>query len=91
MKKIYSLLFVTLFLFLGYSCDDGSLDHSDVFIPDPVPENLEDDGFVSEPSTTAVIKMKIGEETSINLSKASAALSADGHTASGILWNVKKW
>lgn len=30
MKKIYSLLFVALFLFLGYSCDDGSLDHSDV-------------------------------------------------------------
>lgn len=62
MKKIYSLLFVTLFLFLGYSCDDGSLDHSDVLIPDPVPENLEDYGFVSEPTTTAVIKMKIGEE-----------------------------
>ena len=38
MKKIYSLLFVALFLFLGYSCDDGSLDHSDVFIPEPVVE-----------------------------------------------------
>lgn len=62
MKKIYSLLFVTLFLFLGYSCDDGSLDHSDVYIPDPVPENFEDDGIAAEPTTTAVIKMKIGEE-----------------------------
>lgn len=59
MKKIY--LFVTLFLFLGYSCDDGSLDHSDVYIPDPVPENFEDDGIVDEPTTTSVIKVKIGD------------------------------
>lgn len=62
MKKIYSLLFIALFLFLGYSCDDGSLDHSDVYIPDPVEENFEDDGIAPEPTTTAVIKMKIGEE-----------------------------
>lgn len=62
MKKIYSLLFIVLFLFLGYSCDDGSLDHSDVYIPDPVPENFEDDGIAAEPTTTAVIKLKIGEE-----------------------------
>ena len=45
MKKIYSLLFVSLFLFIGYSCDDGSLSHSDVYIPDPVEETDEDDGF----------------------------------------------
>jgi glucuronoarabinoxylan endo-1,4-beta-xylanase len=62
MKKIYSLLFVALFLFLGHSCDDGSLDHSDVYIPDPVEENFEDDGIVAEPTTTAVVRMKIGEE-----------------------------
>lgn len=62
MKKIYSLLFVALFLFLGYSCDDGSLDHSDVFIPEPVEENFDDDGIAPEPTTTAVIRMKIGEE-----------------------------
>ena len=62
MKKIYSLLFVAFFLFLGYSCDDGSLDHSDVYIPDPVEENFEDDGIAAEPTTTAVIRMKIGEE-----------------------------
>lgn len=47
MKKIYSLLFVSLFLFIGYSCDDGSLSHSDVYIPDPVEETDEDDGFLS--------------------------------------------
>ena len=62
MKKIYSLLFVALFLFLGYSCDDGSLDHSDVFIPEPVEENFDDDGIAPEPTTTAVVRMKIGEE-----------------------------
>ena len=58
MKKIYSLLFVALFLFLGYSCDDGSLDHSDVFIPEPVEENFDDDGIAPEPTTTAVVRMK---------------------------------
>lgn len=62
MKKIYSLLFVALFLFLGYSCDDGSLDHSDVFIPEPVEENFDDDGIAPEPTTTAVVRMKIREE-----------------------------
>ena len=51
MKKIYSLLFVSLFLFIGYSCDDGSLSHSDVYIPDPVEETDEDDGFSAEPTT----------------------------------------
>ena len=51
MKKIYSLLFVSLFLFLGYSCDDGTLSHGDVYIPDPVEETDEDDGFSAEPTT----------------------------------------
>lgn len=61
MKKIYSLLFVSLFLFIGYSCDDGSLSHSDVYIPDPVEETDEDDGFSAEPTTEAVIKVQFGE------------------------------
>ena len=60
MKKIYSLLFVSLFLFIGYSCDDGSLSHSDVYIPDPVEETDEDDGFSAEPTTEAVIKVQFG-------------------------------
>ena len=51
MKKIYSLLFIALFLFLGYSCDDGSLDHSDVYIPDPVEENFEDDALTKVTTT----------------------------------------
>ena len=52
MKKIYSLLFVSLFLFIGYSCDDGSLSHSDVYIPDPVEETDEDLSLIhiSEPT-----------------------------------------
>lgn len=61
MKKIYSLLFVSLFLFMGYSCDDGSLSHSDVYIPDPVEETDDDDGFSIEPTTTSVIKLSFGE------------------------------
>lgn len=55
MKKIYSLLFVSLFLFIGYSCDDGSLSHSDVYIPDPVEETDEDDGFSAEPDRKSVV------------------------------------
>ena len=62
MKKICSLLFVAIFLFLGYSCDDGSLDHSDVYIPEPVEENFEDDGIADDPTTTAIVRMKIGNE-----------------------------
>ena len=61
MKKIYSLLFVSLFLFLGYSCEDGSLSHGDVYIPDPVEETDEDDGFSAEPTTEAVIKVQLGD------------------------------
>ena len=61
MKKIYSLLFVSLFLFLGYSCDDGTLSHGDVYIPDPVEETDEDDGFSAEPTTEAVIKVQFGD------------------------------
>ena len=41
MKKIYALLFVSLLLFIGYSCEDGSLSHGDVYIPDPVEESDE--------------------------------------------------
>ena len=81
MKKIYSLLFVSLFLFLGYSCDDGSLSHSDVYIPDPVEETDEDDGFSAEPTTEAVIKM----DMSIRLLMVSDVLLPNGHTASGII------
>ena len=87
MKKIYSLLFVALFLFLGHSCDDGSLDHSDVYIPDPVEENFEDDGIVAEPTTTAVVRMKIGEENKHQV-MVSVVLSVVGHTAFGIQCNV---
>lgn len=39
MKKIYALLFVSLLLFIGYSCEDGSLSHGDVYIPDAVEES----------------------------------------------------
>ena len=41
-------------LFIGYSCEDGSLSHGDVYIPDPVEESDEDDGFATEPTTTSV-------------------------------------
>ena len=61
MKKIYALLFVSLLLFIGYSCEDGSLSHGDVYIPDPVEESDEDDGFATEPTTTSVVRMSIGE------------------------------
>jgi O-glycosyl hydrolase len=44
------------------SCDDGSLSHDDVRIPDPVADTDEDDGIASEPTTTAVIKLQASEE-----------------------------
>lgn len=62
MKKIYSLLMGSAFLLAGNACDDGSLGHDEVYIPDPAPENFEDDGIAAEPTTTAVIDMKVGEE-----------------------------
>lgn len=60
MKKIYSILLLAC-MCLIYSCDDGSLSHSDVYIPDPVAESDEDDGIAPEPTTTAVIKLRAGE------------------------------
>ena len=62
MKKIYSILLTAILLFTGYSCDDGSLDHSDVFIPDPVEEGENgngggDTGIAPEPTTRVAIKV----------------------------------
>ena len=74
MKKIYSLLFVSLFLFLGYSCDDGTLSHGDVYIPDPVEETDEDSS---------------GMDTNIRLLMVSDVLLPNGHTAYGTTCNVK--
>ena len=63
MKKIYQLAYASLFL-LGSlsSCDDGSLSHDDVYIPDPVEESDEDDGYSSEPTTKSVLRIKTGDE-----------------------------
>ncbi|MDR0891115.1 MAG: glycosyl hydrolase [Mediterranea sp.] len=65
MKKIY-LLAATLVILLGAgglltACDDGSLSHKDVNIPDPVPESDDDDGISQEPTTDAIIKVLPGE------------------------------
>ena len=64
MKKIYLLFYTSLFLLCGgiTSCDDGSLSHDDVYIPDPVVLSDEDDGYSTEPTTESVIKVKLGEE-----------------------------
>lgn len=63
MKKIYLLFCTSLFVLLGVitACDDGSLSHEDVYIPDPVIESNEDDGYSPEPTTESVIKVKLGE------------------------------
>lgn len=63
MKKIYLLFYTSLFIMLGgiTACDDGSLNPDDVYIPDPVIESDEDDGYISEPTTESVIKVKLGE------------------------------
>lgn len=63
MKKIYLLFSTSLFLLLGSitSCDDGSLSHDDVYIPDPVALSDEDDGYSSEPTTESIIRVKLGE------------------------------
>ncbi|NDV67322.1 glycosyl hydrolase [Dysgonomonas sp. 25] len=60
MKKIYTILLLACICW-AYSCNDGSLSHGDVNIPDPVEENDEDDGISSEPTTTAVIKLLPGD------------------------------
>lgn len=59
MKKKYLLLYMSMFLLLGLitACDDGSLSHGDVFIPDPVENSDEDDGYSKDPTTEAVIKV----------------------------------
>lgn len=63
MKKIYSsFLLSSLLVCMSTACDDGSLDHDDVYIPDPVEESDEDDGYSMDPTATAVIKLKLGEE-----------------------------
>ena len=75
MKKIYALLFVSLLLFIGYSCEDGSLSHGDVYIPDPVEESDEDDGFATEPTTTSVVSMSIGDRKSTRLNSSHPTTS----------------
>lgn len=62
MKKIYYILLLICVCWTYSSCDDGSLSHSDVYIPDPVEETDEDDGISPEPTTTAVIKLLPGEK-----------------------------
>ncbi len=64
MKKIYLSLCASLFLLLGgiTACDDGSLSHDDVYIPDPVVNSDEDDGYSLEPTTESVIRIQMGDE-----------------------------
>ena len=62
MRKIYSLVCLSLCTLAGLTaCDDGSLDHDDVYIPDPVEESDEDDGVSPEPDTKSVIRIQMGE------------------------------
>lgn len=63
MKKIYLLFCTSLFLLLGgiTACDDGSLSHDDVYIPEPMVNSNEDDGYSTEPTTDAVIKVQTGD------------------------------
>lgn len=63
MKKIYLLFCTSLSLLLGgiTACDDGSLSHDDVYIPDPMVQSDEDDGYSPEPTTDAVIRVQSGE------------------------------
>lgn len=59
MKKIYLFLSTSLFLLLGgiTACDDNSLSHDEVNIPDPVVISDEDDGISAEPTTESVIRI----------------------------------
>lgn len=58
MKKIYQLICASSLLFGSLmSCDDGSLSHDDVYIPDPVEVTDEDDGYSPEPTTDAVLRI----------------------------------
>ncbi len=63
MKKIYLLFCTSLSLLLGgiTACDDGSLSHDDVYIPDPVENSDEDDGYSTEPTTESVLKVQMGD------------------------------
>lgn len=60
MKKIYLFVSTSLFLLLGCitACDDNSLSHDDVYIPDPMVISDEDDGLSPEPGTESVIKIQ---------------------------------
>ena len=60
MKKIYLFLSTSLFLLLGgvTACDDNSLSHDEVNIPDPVVISDEDDGISAEPTTESVIRIQ---------------------------------
>ncbi|MDR1203472.1 MAG: glycosyl hydrolase [Tannerellaceae bacterium] len=63
MKKIYQLVCTSLFLIGSFSsCDDGSLSHNDVNIPDPVEESDEDDGYSSEPTTNSILRIQTGTD-----------------------------
>lgn len=62
MKKIYLLFCTSLFLLGGITaCDDGSWSHDDVYIPDPVVDSDNDDGYSPEPTTKSVIGVQLGE------------------------------
>lgn len=60
MKKIYLFLSTSLFLLIGgiTACDDNSLSHDEVYIPDPVVISDEDDGISPEPTTESVIRIQ---------------------------------
>lgn len=65
MKKNKALSWIGISLFVWGSmtaCDDGSLDHDDVYIPDPVEESDEDDGYSSEPTTQSVLRIQLGAD-----------------------------
>lgn len=59
MKNIYLVLSTSLALLFGgiTACDDNSLNHDEVYIPDPVVVSDEDDGVSPEPTTESVIKV----------------------------------
>lgn len=64
MRKIYSLVCASLFLLAGTTaCDDGSLSHDDVYIPEPVILSDEDDGYSGEPTTESVLRIKTDEKS----------------------------
>ena len=60
MKKIYLFLSTSLFLLLGgvTACDDNSLSHDEVNIPDPGVISFKDFNLSSEPTTESVIRIQ---------------------------------